>query len=110
MSRPDPRLSHRARQRLKAQVRAEEPTCHLCDIAIDLDLDRYRHPLASVIDEVVPRRHGGSPLDRANTRHAHRLCNGMRGTKPVTPELRRACRAAVLTLLGAPRADTSRRY
>lgn len=101
-TRRDPQLNLRARRRLAAQVRAEEPACWLCGLPIDTTLDRQRHPLGSVIDEITPRSAGGSALDRSNVHHAHRLCNGIRCTKPVTGRLRAACRAAVLDLLGQP--------
>lgn len=106
----DTRLSHRQRQAVKAQVRAEEPACHLCGYPIDLTRDRYRDPLGSVCDELITRNDGGSPLDRANVRHAHRLCNGKRGKRDITAQLRTDCRAEVAALIGAPRTDTSRRY
>lgn len=85
---------HRRRQVLR-QVRETEPRCHLCGYMIDLSLDRQRHPLGSVGDEVVPRSDGGDPLDRQNVRHCHRLCNGIRGRRPITDALRAECRQAV---------------
>lgn len=91
----DPGLNGRPRQRLIAQVRAEEPNCHICQQPIDLARDKQTDPLGSVVDEVIPRSLGGSPADRANVRHAHRLCNGIRGVQDITPPLRLACRRAV---------------
>ena len=88
-------MATQGRRRIIAQVRAEEPYCWLCGYPIDLARDAQRDPLGSVVDEVIPRSRGGSPLDRANVRHAMRLCNGIRGTKPVTPELQARCREAV---------------
>lgn len=70
-------------------VRRTQPRCWLCGYRIDLSLDRQRHPLASSIDEVVPVALGGSTVDLANLRHAHRFCNSFRQHRPVTPELRR---------------------
>lgn len=91
----DPRLRSRRRRLVMAQVRAEEPNCHLCEQGpIDLTLDRQRHPLGSVGDEVTPREFGGDPEDRANVRHAHRICNELRGVALLTPGIRDACRAA----------------
>lgn len=55
-------------------------------------LNAQTHPMGSTVDEVVPRSKGGSALERANCRHAHRLCQSIRGVKAVTPELRSAIR------------------
>lgn len=92
----DRRLNTQDRRRATAQVRATQPNCHLCGIAIDLTLDRQRHPLSSCVDEILPRHHGGSPLDPANLGHAHRVCNTSRGTQPITPEVRQRCRELAL--------------
>ena len=94
--------SGRPRERAKAAIRATQPNCHLCGYPIDLALDRKRHPLASSIDELVPVDYGGSTLDPANLRHAHRICNGSRGTKPITPEVRARCRTLVENVLRRP--------
>jgi hypothetical protein len=93
-------LSGRPRRRLQAQVRAEEPNCHLCGLPIDLTLDPMIHPLSSCVDEITPRSQGGDPLDRNNTRHAHRICNEYRATHPITPTIRAACRTQVEALIG----------
>ena len=37
------------------------------------------HPMAFVIDEIVPVSNGGDPLDFSNTRPAHYICNARRG-------------------------------
>ena len=86
---------HRRRQVL-AHHRANGAPCHICRLPIDLSLDPQRHPLAFCVDEDPPRIHGGDPLSLTDTNPAHRLCNGMRGTKPITEELRSRCRTAVL--------------
>jgi hypothetical protein len=46
-----------------------------------MQADRQRHPLASAVDEWIPRRHGGNPTDPANAAHLHRFCNGVKGSK-----------------------------
>ena len=92
-------LKSHARRKLIAHVRATQPCCHLCGLLIDLDADHQREPLGSALDELVPRAHGGSCTDPANVRHAHRLCNSIRGTKTITADLRRRCRAAVVEVL-----------
>ena len=40
---------------------------------------RKPHPMSFVVDEVVPVAFGGDPLDFANTRPAHWICNARRG-------------------------------
>lgn len=37
------------------------------------------HPMSFVVDEIVPVSRGGDPLDPANTRPAHWICNARRG-------------------------------
>lgn len=99
-----------ARTKLIAHIRATQPACHLCGLAIPLNVDHQRHPLGSALDELVPRAHGGSPTDPANVAHAHRLCNGIRGTKPITPALRQRCRQAIEQAIGATNGVTRRRW
>jgi ribosomal protein L37E len=96
----DPQLHTAQRRRVQAQVRAEEPYCAACGYPIDQTRCRQTDPLGSVVDEIIARNHGGSAEDRANCRHMHRLCNGIRGTKPLTPEVRTRCRTSITRLLG----------
>lgn len=42
-----------------------------------------RHPYALELDEIVPISKGGSGIDPANVRAAHRCCNQWRGDKDV---------------------------
>ena len=42
------------------------------------------HPYQGVLDELIPVKYGGSPLDSSNVTAAHRCCNNWRKTKPVT--------------------------
>ena len=86
---------HRRRQVL-AHHRASGAPCHICGLPIDLSLDPQRHPLAFCVDEDPPRKYGGDPLSLTDTNPSHRACNGMRGTNPITAELRERCRAYVL--------------
>ena len=37
------------------------------------------HPMAYVVDEVVPVSQGGDPLDFANTQPTHWICNARKG-------------------------------
>ncbi len=104
MPRP-PELNGRPRQHRLAQIRAAVTAgapCHLCGLPIDLTLDRQRHPLALAVDELVPRsrlhpsQRRAAALDPTNTAPAHRICNGSRGTKPITPTVRQRCRDLAL--------------
>jgi 5-methylcytosine-specific restriction endonuclease McrA len=90
---------------VKARVRALYPDCWICGEGIDLALDAQRDPLASCVDEVIPRKHGGSATEWANLAHAHRICNGKRGVKRVTSELREACLREVASIKEARRGD-----
>ncbi len=101
----DPTLRTRRRQKLIAHVRALYPDCWICGEGIDLALDAQRDPLASCVDEVIPRKHGGSATEWANLAHAHRICNGKRGVKRVTSELREACLREVASIKEARRGD-----
>lgn len=94
-------LVGRPRRAIVAWVRETQPNCHLCGYPIDLAYDGRRHPLGSCVDELLPRSRGGSSLDRNNVRHAHRVCNGSRGVKPVTPDVRARCRSLVAALLAS---------
>lgn len=40
---------------------------------------RRAHPMSFVVDEIIPVSKGGDPLDFANTRPAHWICNARRG-------------------------------
>lgn len=68
---------HRRRQ-VRAQVLAEETHCWICGLLVDKTL-RTPHPQSPEVDELLPVSLGGSPIDRANCRLAHRLCNIRRG-------------------------------
>lgn len=92
----------RPRKRHTDWVRANHPsTCAICGYPIDMHADRQRHPLASAVDEWIPIAAGGSALDRSNAAHLHRYCNGVKGDRPVTPEVVTRCRAHIATLLEA---------
>ena len=62
--------------------------CHICGKPIDYSLGmvtdpntgkRRMHPMAFVVDEIVPVSQGGSPLEFANTQPAHWICNARKG-------------------------------
>lgn len=91
----------RPRRRATDWVRANHPpSCALCGYPIDMNADRQRHPLASAVDEWHPRKHGGSALDLDNLRHLHRYCNGVKGSRQVTPQMVAKCQAHIAGLLG----------
>ena len=64
---------HRRRE-LRRRVLAEEDACWICGRPVDKSLPAG-DPMAPELDEVVPVSLGGSPVDRANVRLAHRVCN-----------------------------------
>lgn len=90
---------HRRRE-LRKRVLAEEKFCALCDLPVDKKLkttpgEHYTkcpqracpgcipHPMRAEVDEIVPRKYGGSPYERDNCQLTHRQCNQQRGTKTV---------------------------
>jgi len=85
----NPRRSNgSARDKLRARWRAIGDPCHICGKPIDYSLGmvtdprtgrRKPHPMSFVVDEIVPVSQGGDPLDFANTRPAHWICNARRG-------------------------------
>lgn len=78
-ARSNPRRTngHR-RNKVRAQVLAEETMCWLCGGVVDKSLPPG-HPWAPEVDEVIPVSRGGSPYDRSNCRLAHRIHNQQRG-------------------------------
>lgn len=111
----DSRLGGRPRTRLNAAVRArtDHPVCPLCGYPIDRQANRMgrRHPLASVIDEWLPRARGGD-VNLDNCVETHSLCNGIKGDRwPVTPDLNDRCRRRIEhELQGAPNPTRSRTW
>ena len=91
-----------ARRAIRKRRRAIGAPCALCGRAIDYSLGfvtdprtgkRRMHPMAFVVDEIVPVAQGGDPLDFANTQPAHWICNARKGdgsrakAKPLTSTL-----------------------
>lgn len=88
----DPRrVDERARKQVEERVRAEETHCHLCLTPVDKSLPEGM-PASPEVDEIVPVKFGGDPLDRANCRLAHKSCNSRRGTMSVAEFHRRYLR------------------
>ena len=89
MAKPNPRRANgSARSKLRARVAARGDVCAICGRPIDYSLGmiidprtgRARpHPYSFVLDEIVPVSRGGDPLDPANVRPAHWICNARRG-------------------------------
>lgn len=96
---------HRRRQ-LVARVMAEEDLCRLCGQIVDKALGRIPghhtrrctrddcpgcvwHPMAPVVDELLPRSRGGSPYDRDNCALMHRSCNARKGAMTLQEYLNR---------------------
>jgi hypothetical protein len=90
----DPRLGTQARKRILTHWRqqahpwCQHPTCLRPGQPIDYTAARGQ-ALALEVDEITPRWQGGDPLDLANTRPAHCVCNRTAGTR-VLNALRRA--------------------
>ncbi|MFF8458534.1 HNH endonuclease [Streptomyces albidoflavus] len=75
-------------RRLTAALRAAGDPCWICGHNIDLALDA-RDPWSWTLDHEIPISRGGSLLDPANARSAHRRCNSARGNQlPGTQRLR----------------------
>ncbi|WP_406398793.1 HNH endonuclease [Streptomyces uncialis] len=77
-------------RRLCKWQRALGLPCWWCGAAIDYTLtgrDGQRHPWAFTLDHLIPLSRGGSLLDPANARSAHRRCNSARGNR-VSPRPR----------------------
>ena len=63
------------------------PTCQLCHEPIKINTDTIQHasqsqPMMFSWDHIKPKSMGGS-YDLANMQPAHKLCNNLRGTKPL---------------------------
>ena len=90
MVKPNPRRSNgSARDKIRERWRSRGEPCALCGKPIDYSLGfvtdprtgkRRMHPMAFVVDEIVPVCFGGSPYTMANTRPAHYICNARRGS------------------------------
>lgn len=83
-SKPNPRNAngHRRRQ-LRARVLATETYCawEHCpwpDEPVPKRGISHLDPKAPEVDEIIPIRHGGDPLVRANVQLMHRYCNQQR--------------------------------
>ncbi|MEU2764268.1 HNH endonuclease [Streptomyces sp. NPDC007094] len=76
---------------LCSRQRALGLPCWICghDIAYDITgPEASRHRLAFTLDHETPLSRGGSLLDPANARSAHRKCNSQRGNRMTTDQPR----------------------
>jgi 5-methylcytosine-specific restriction endonuclease McrA len=71
-------------RRLVAAQKALGLPCWICGHNIPANVDGRRHPLAFTLDHEMPLSKGGSLLDPANARSAHRRCNSSRGNRATT--------------------------
>jgi 5-methylcytosine-specific restriction endonuclease McrA len=72
---PKAKLSrHRQYRKLREQLLAAHPSCHLCGGSFTDPAD------PPVLDHVIPRAHGGTDHP-SNLKPAHRSCNGRKGAK-----------------------------
>lgn len=72
--------NYAARSSLRKRMASQPQTCWMCGLPIDCSIPA-RHPYALELDELIPISKGGSAIDPANIRAAHRCCNQWRGDK-----------------------------
>lgn len=72
-------------RRLVAAQKALGHPCWICGHNIPTNVDGRTHPLAFTLDHLQPLSRGGSLLDPANARSAHRRCNSARGNRIAPP-------------------------
>lgn len=74
--------NYSARSALRKRMASQPQRCWMCGLPISPTY-HARHPYALELDEITPISKGGSAIDPANVRAAHRCCNQWRGDKPV---------------------------
>ena len=94
MAKANPRYANgSARRKIRKRWAAIGAPCALCGRAIDYSLGyvtdprtgkKRMHPMAFVVDEIVPVSRGGDPLDFANTQPTHWICNSRKGDSVAT--------------------------
>lgn len=67
----NPRYANpRERTRIRKWLLATQDICPLCHLEIDKTL-KCPHPDSAVVDEIIPLKHGGSPIDPNNVQLVH---------------------------------------
>ena len=76
------------RQRMRARIARDKPSCHICGTPIDYTLP-HLDPMAYVIDHVVPLAKGGrDAID--NVKASHRSCNSTKRARNIAPIVKRS--------------------
>lgn len=68
------RANGHRRTQLRNRVLREETHCAICGHEVDKTIPTP-DPMSPEVDEIIPIKAGGDPLDRANCQLAHRICN-----------------------------------
>lgn len=68
--------------RNKKKILATQDVCGICGRPVDKSL-KYPHPLAPVIDHIIPVAKGGHPSDITNLQLAHWTCNRQKSDKMI---------------------------
>ena len=89
MAKANPRYANgHTRRKIRMRWAAIGAPCALCGKPIDYSLGfvldrrtgkKRMHPMAFVVDEIVPVSKGGDPLDFTNTQPTHWICNARKG-------------------------------
>lgn len=81
MARPDRVGPHRVMfEKNKKIILKTQNVCGICGQPVDTHL-KYPHPLAPVIDHIIPINKGGHPSDITNLQLAHWTCNRQKSDK-----------------------------
>ena len=76
------------RNKHRARIRRDEPSCHICGKPIDYTLP-HLDPWSFVVDHVVALKNGGSDSIE-NKAAAHRECNSKKRARAYAPIVRRS--------------------
>lgn len=61
-------------------ILATETICAICGKPVDKTL-KYPDPMSATVDHIIPVSQNGDPSSLDNLQLAHRVCNGMKGSK-----------------------------